>query len=112
MYTVCFLLLLPRGGVVALAVGVMCACHLERRGMQQPWRSHAGSGRAPEIRPSQPELQELTKRRNNFFVNRKTGATLRKNCIDQELDFQNRKAVLAKGKRITIWSAESTDLKL
>lgn len=66
VYTVCFLLLLPRGGVGALAVGVICACHLERRGMQQPWRSHAGSGRAAEIRPSQPELQELTKRRNNF----------------------------------------------
>ncbi len=45
-------------------------------------------------------------------MNRKTAATLRKNCIDQELDFQNRKAVLAKGERITIWSAESTDSKL
>jgi hypothetical protein len=45
-------------------------------------------------------------------VNTKTAATPRKNCIDQELDFQNRKAVLAKGQRITVWSAESTDLKL
>jgi hypothetical protein len=52
------------------------------------------------------------KAEEHFFVNRKTAATPRKNCVDQELDLQNRKAVLATGERITICSAESTDLKL
>jgi hypothetical protein len=52
------------------------------------------------------------KAEEHFFVNRKTAATPRKKCIDQELDFKNRKAVLAKGERITIWSAESTYFKL